>query len=77
ANPSGFPPARTAVEVEYAFPVRLGAGCLVLDGGPTTGESPSTMVDLCSGRPRLIRRGAVSYEEVIEALGGWRRSSGS
>lgn len=38
---------------------------LILDGGETPGGSPSTIVDVSSGRPRLIREGAIAYRDII------------
>ncbi|HEV8674334.1 MAG TPA: L-threonylcarbamoyladenylate synthase [Methylomirabilota bacterium] len=57
ANPDGAPPPRTADEVLAG----LGdAVDLVLDGGPTRGGPASTVLDLCGGRPRVVRPGAVT-----------------
>jgi L-threonylcarbamoyladenylate synthase len=54
ANRSGSGPLTRADEVADA----LGAGLsLLLDGGETPGDVPSTLVDLTSGQPRLVRRG--------------------
>jgi L-threonylcarbamoyladenylate synthase len=57
ANRSGAPPPTTAAMVQAA----LGAAIdLILDGGPTPGGPPSTVLDLCDERPRLIREGRIS-----------------
>lgn len=62
ANKSGEPPATTADEVI----AQLGAGLdLVLDGGPTAGGAPSTIVDVTAREPRLVRRGAIPFEDVL------------
>jgi L-threonylcarbamoyladenylate synthase len=69
ANPAGRPPARTAAEVAAYFPNGLG---LVIDGGATRAELPSTIVDVTGPRPRLIREGVVTrsiLEETFEAAG--------
>jgi L-threonylcarbamoyladenylate synthase len=69
ANPAGRPPARTAAEVAAYFPNGLG---LVIDGGATRTELPSTVVDVTGSRPRLIREGVVTrsvLEETFEAAG--------
>jgi L-threonylcarbamoyladenylate synthase len=56
ANPHGGPAPRTADDVLAA----LGSGVdLVLDGGPTPGGLPSTVLDLTAARPVLLRPGAV------------------
>jgi|BarGraNGADG00212_1021973.scaffolds.fasta_scaffold00063_15 Sua5/YciO/YrdC/YwlC family protein len=41
---------------------------LVLDSGPTTGGEPSTVVDARTGRPQLLRAGAVPFASVLEVL---------
>ena len=41
----------------------------VLDGGPCAVGLESTILDLSSGRPRLLRPGAISPEAIAEVLG--------
>jgi L-threonylcarbamoyladenylate synthase len=41
---------------------------LLIDGGPTTGGLPSTVVDVTGPAPQLIRAGAVPWEEVVRCL---------
>lgn len=65
ANPAGQPPARTAAEVAAYFPEGLG---LVIDGGATRTELPSTVVDVTGPRPRIIREGVVTRAELEEIL---------
>ena len=65
ANPAGRPPARTAAEVAGYFPEGLG---LVIDGGATRTELPSTLVDVTGPRPRLIREGVVTRAELEVTL---------
>jgi L-threonylcarbamoyladenylate synthase len=67
ANRSGEPPASTAQDVVRAL---ADAVTLVLDGGPTAGESASTIVDVTGPHPRLIRPGRVSFDRVLDALHG-------
>jgi L-threonylcarbamoyladenylate synthase len=65
ANRSGEAPAATAADVLRA----LGGGiALVVDGGPTAGESASTIVDVTGAHPRLIRPGRVAFDRVLESL---------
>jgi L-threonylcarbamoyladenylate synthase len=65
ANRSGRPPASTADDVHAA----LGDDIAVLvDGGATPGGAPSTIVDVTSETPRLIRAGVVAWERVLESL---------
>jgi L-threonylcarbamoyladenylate synthase len=65
ANRSGQVPATTAEQVA----VDLGdAVDLVVDGGPSRGGPPSTIVELSEHGPRLIRAGAVPWDRVLESL---------
>jgi L-threonylcarbamoyladenylate synthase len=41
---------------------------LILDAGNLPKVSPSTIIDLTTNEPRLLRAGPVSFEEVIAAL---------
>jgi L-threonylcarbamoyladenylate synthase len=41
---------------------------LVLDAGPCEGGLESTVVDLCSGRARVLRRGAVTVERLAQVV---------
>lgn len=65
ANPAGRPPARTAREVADYFPDDTG---LVIDGGATRTELPSTVVDVKTLGPRLIREGVVTRAELEATL---------
>jgi L-threonylcarbamoyladenylate synthase len=66
ANRSGESPARTAAEVQTALGADLD---LILDGGPTPGAMPSTIVD--TRRPlRLLREGPITREQLQAALAG-------
>jgi L-threonylcarbamoyladenylate synthase len=56
ANPAGAQPPTTAVEVLRHFASGID---LVLDGGPTPGGAPSTVLDVTVDPPRLLRAGAV------------------
>jgi L-threonylcarbamoyladenylate synthase len=66
ANLSGQPSPRTAGEVLQQLD-----GCLslILDGGPTPGGTPSTVVDCTGGQPRILRAGPVTLDQIMEALG--------
>jgi L-threonylcarbamoyladenylate synthase len=57
ANPTGAEPPTTAAAVLGHFGDALD---LVLDGGPTPGGAPSTVVDVTVDPPRVIRQGAVT-----------------
>ena len=62
ANPSGRPPAQTAVEVENYFPTGVD---LIIDGGAAVITEPSTVVDVSGGQPMMIREGAVKRSELV------------
>ena len=64
-NPAGQPPARTATEAARYFPRGLG---LVIDGGVSRSDLPSTVLEVSGDRPRLIREGVVTRGEIEEAL---------
>ncbi len=63
ANPSGDPPARTAKEVENYF---LSGIDLIVDGGDATVTEPSTVLDVSTSRPKLVREGLVTREALKE-----------
>jgi L-threonylcarbamoyladenylate synthase len=66
ANPSGQP--ATADPAQLA-PLAARGLELLLDAGMSPGGPPSTIVDLTANAPRLVRRGAVAWERVLEFLG--------
>ena len=65
ANTSGQPPARSPQELDAALLEHID---VVIDGGATPGGAPSTIVDLTSEAPRLVRAGAVAWDRVLESL---------
>lgn len=65
ANISGKPPARNAEDVRNYFPQGID---LVLDGGEVTATQASTVLDLSGELARLIREGAVTYQELADLL---------
>jgi L-threonylcarbamoyladenylate synthase len=65
ANRSGYPDSRTAAEVLAAF---SGLVELVIDGGPTPGGLPSTVVDCTVDPPALLRTGPISMQEIEAAM---------
>ena len=66
ANISGKPSTTTAQHVLHDHDGKIEA---VVDGGPCRVGLESTIVDLTGGRPRLLRPGGVTPEELIEVLG--------
>ena len=65
ANRSGMPAATDADGVEEMLGDRLE---VLLDGGPTKGDVPSTIVDVTGETGRLLRAGAVSLEDLNDLL---------
>ncbi len=63
ANLSELPACSTAAEVDQQLGDTLP---LILDGGPTQGELPSTVVDLVGERARIIRPGGVPESALKE-----------
>ncbi len=68
ANRTGQPPATTADEVERAFGADVD---LIVNGGPTPGGLPTTVVDTTVCPPRLIREGCVSQTALRAVLPSW------
>jgi len=64
ANLHGGPPAETAEAVAHTFGDSL---AVVLDGGTCAGEA-STVIDLTSDEPRVLRAGAVPAEALERVL---------
>ena len=64
ANRSGEPPVQTAVEVERTLGTMLD---VIVDGGPTQGGLPSTVLSVCDG-VRMIREGPVERAMIQQAL---------
>ena len=58
ANPSGSEPARSAKEVIEYFGDRID---LVIDSGEVTATEPSTVLDVTTLPPRVVREGAIRF----------------
>lgn len=67
ANISGQPSPVTAGDVAEQLGDRIP---LVLDAGPAPGGVASTVIDLTSDRPRILRDGAISRDELAPWLDG-------
>lgn len=65
ANLSRAPAPRLADDVRAALGGHIDA---ILDGGPTPGGLPSTIVDATGATPTLVRAGVVPWERVLECL---------
>lgn len=66
ANLSGKPSTTTAAHVLHDHNGRIAA---VVDGGPCRVGVESTIVDLTEDRPRLLRPGGITPEQLIAVLG--------
>ena len=66
ANISGKPSTTTAEHVLHDHDGRIEA---VVDGGPCRVGVESTIVDLTEDRPRLLRPGGITPEQLLEVLG--------
>ena len=66
ANRSGKPSTTTAAHVLHDMDGRIEA---ILDGGPCEVGVESTIVDLTGERPRLLRPGGITLEQLRSVLG--------
>ncbi len=66
ANISGKPSPSTAQEV---FEQLNGRIALIIDGGKTLGGVSSTVVDCTNMKPRTLREGPISLEEILAIQG--------
>ena len=64
ANRSGSPAASTAPDTAAALP-EVDA---ILDGGPSPGGRPSTIVDVSRPEPALVRAGPIAFDHVLRSL---------
>ena len=65
ANRAGWPPCCDAKAVRAALGNDLGA---VVDGGPTVGAKPSTVLDLVDDCPRILRHGAIEARALARVI---------
>jgi len=65
ANRSGEPEARDASEIQATLGDALD---LIIDGGPSIGGPPSTVIDATGPTLRILREGAVPAAEIARAL---------
>ncbi len=65
ANLTGVEPVNEAL----AIAKELSEECsIILDGGPTTGGLPSTIVDARGSQPELVREGILPWKRVLQSL---------
>jgi len=67
ANKSGEEPPRTAKEAVDHIGREVD---IVVDGGMTPGDKPSTILDLTSDELWILRSGPVTGEQIVKALKG-------
>jgi len=65
ANLSGQAPALTANDALAQLDGRVDA---IVDGGPAPGGQPSTIIDLSTASPRILRPGPISAERIWAIL---------
>jgi L-threonylcarbamoyladenylate synthase len=65
ANIAGEPAAASATELSRDLTARVD---VLIDGGPTVGGPPSTIVDVTTSTPSLVRAGVVPWARVLEFL---------
>jgi len=65
ANKTGEKPPRTVQEATQPLKEEVD---VVLDGGPTTLGKPSTVADLTTKKPRILREGPISLKEISSIL---------
>ncbi|MRR10856.1 threonylcarbamoyl-AMP synthase, partial [bacterium] len=66
ANLSGQASPCSAAEVLDQLDGRID---LVIDGGPTPGGVPSTVVDCLGPLPKILREGPLSLDQLLAAAG--------
>ena len=66
ANPAGERPAADAEEIRRVFGDRLD---LIVDGGPSPGKGPSTLVDARGRKPVVLRQGVLFLGKSFGRLG--------
>ncbi len=67
ANLTGMPAATDADQAAEMLAEKV---AVVLDGGPTQDDKPSTIVDCTGSQPRVLRVGAIGVEELRTVLAG-------
>lgn len=71
ANRSGEPAARSAAEALKYFGESID---LIVDGGATKTDRPSTVVDTTSDEVSLVREGAIAWPDIQSALDSCRQA---
>ena len=69
ANPSG---ERSPVSAEEVLAYFAETDILIIDAGATPGGRPSTIIDLLTDPPKIVRTGAIEAEKVFAVIGAPR-----
>ena len=72
ANRTGGKPPRTVHEATQQLKEAVD---VFLDGGPATLGKPSTVVDLTSKKPRILREGPISLKEISDIISKKNKST--
>ena len=65
ANISGEEPAKTAQEAAEKLGDKVN---MILDGGPSPGEQPSTVLEMSGEELWLLRKGPITGEQIMGEL---------
>jgi len=63
ANKTGEKPPQTAYEAAEQLGKEVN---IILDGGPTALGTPSTVVDLTSEKPKILRKGPIRLKDILQ-----------
>jgi L-threonylcarbamoyladenylate synthase len=66
ANLTGHAPPETVDEAQEQLGVAV---AVYLDGGPSAGQTASTIVDVTGEQPRVLREGSIGLDELREVVG--------
>jgi len=69
ANIHGLPTPYTVEKVIEQLGTHVKHVALILDEGPLPGLGTSTIIDLCSARPHILREGQIPGNVLLRALG--------
>jgi L-threonylcarbamoyladenylate synthase len=72
ANTAGGPAPTTAAEAREQLSYKVS---VYLEAGPCPSPVPSTIVDVSADRPRLVRAGAITAEQLREVVGALEEPS--
>ena len=71
ANISGEPACRTARQVFDTIGKKVD---LILDGGETSGETASTILDMTVEPPQILREGMIPKDHLVKIISAWTKT---